>query len=74
MADGTVYVGSRGGDFYIFAAGKEKKMLLNVRLDSGVNAPPTASDGVLYLATMRKLYAIQQTGSVEATATVTEQP
>ncbi len=74
VADGKVYVGARGGDFYIFAAGKEKKMLLNVRLDSGVNAPPTASDGVLYLATMRKLYAIQQTGSVEATATVTEQP
>jgi outer membrane protein assembly factor BamB len=74
VADGKVYVGARGGDFYIFAAGKEKKMLLNVRLDSGVNAPPTASDGVLYLATMRKLYAIQQTGSVEATARGTEQP
>ena len=72
VADGKVYVGSRGGDFYIFAAGKEKKLLLDVKLDSGVNAPPTASDGVLYLATMRKLYAIQQTASAKPTAT--EQP
>lgn len=67
VADGKVYVGSRRGDFYIFAAGKEKKLLLSVNMDSGVNAPPTASDGVLYLATMRKLYAIQQTAAGETT-------
>ena len=68
QTDGKVYVGSRRGEFYIFAAGKEKKLLCSVVLDSDVNAPPTVSDGVLYLATMRKLYAIQQPATGQATA------
>jgi outer membrane protein assembly factor BamB len=69
VADGKVYVGSRGNDFYIFAAGKEKKLLFSVNLDSPISAPPTASDGVLYLATMEKLYAIQQTPAAGVKAT-----
>jgi outer membrane protein assembly factor BamB len=69
VADGKVYVGSQRGDFYIFAAGKEKKLLFSVDLDSAISAPPTASDGVLYLATMRKLYAIRGTAAAGAATT-----
>ena len=60
VADGKVYIGSRGGDFLIFAAGREKKLLASIRLDGPISAPPTIVDGVLYLTTMKKLYAVQK--------------
>jgi outer membrane protein assembly factor BamB len=63
VADGRVYVGSRRGDFWVFAAGRDKKVLASVELDSAVSAPPTPANGVLYVVTMRSLYAIQAPGN-----------
>ena len=60
VADGKVYVGSRRSDFCVFAAGREKRVLATIELDSAISAPPTAANGVLYLSTMRKLYAVQK--------------
>ncbi len=62
VADGKVYVGTRRGAFYIFRAGAEKELLASVKLDSGLSAPPTPADGVLYITTMRTLYAIGPAG------------
>ena len=60
VADGKVYVGTRRRDFWVLAAGKEKKVLHSIDLDSPLSAPPTAANGVLYLTTMRKLYALRK--------------
>ena len=60
VADGKVYVGTRRGDFWIFECSKEKKVLSQAAFGSPINASPMAANGVLYVATMKNLYAIQQ--------------
>jgi len=57
-ADGKVYVGTRR-NFCVLAAGKEKKLLAEIRLGSQVRSTPTVSDGVLYVASQRYLWAVQ---------------
>ena len=56
VADGKVYVGSRRGDFHILAAGRDKKLLCSVKLDSPISSQPTAANGRLYVVTMKRLY------------------
>ena len=59
VADGRVYVGTRGGTLWIFAAGREKRLLGQARLDSPISATPVAANGALYVATLRRLYAFR---------------
>lgn len=58
VADGKVYVGTRKGNFCILAAEREKKVLCNVDFRSPISATTTAANGVVYIATMKELYAI----------------
>lgn len=58
VADGKVYIGTRSGDFWILAAGREKKVLAEVDLEDPISATTTAANGVLYVATMTRLYAL----------------
>lgn len=67
IADGKVYVGTRRGDFLVFAAGREKRVLAELDLDSPIHASAVAANGVLYVATMKYLYAVQ-TGAQAPTA------
>jgi outer membrane protein assembly factor BamB len=60
VADGKVYVGTRRRDFLIMAAGKEKKVLSTVKLDSPIAGTATAANGVVYIPTMKTLYAVQK--------------
>jgi len=60
VADGKVYLGTRSGDFYVFAASREKKVLAELELVAPISATTTAANGVLYVATMSHLYAVQQ--------------
>ncbi len=60
VADGKVYVGTRRGDFWILAAGREKKVFSKVRLDGPVHDSPAAADGTLYVASMQTLYALRK--------------
>jgi outer membrane protein assembly factor BamB len=60
-ADGMVYAGTRRSDFLILSASKTKKVLSSIELDSPINTTPTPANGVLYIATMKKLYAICKT-------------
>ena len=60
VADGKVYLGTRSGNFYVFAASKEKKVLGSLELGDPISATATAANGVLYVATMRHLYAIEK--------------
>ena len=59
VADGKVYVGTRSGAFYVFAADREKNVISTLELSSPISATTTAANGVLYLATMARLYALQ---------------
>ena len=58
VADKKVYVGSRGKDFWILDEGKEKEVLHSVLMDSPIYSTPVAANGVLYISTMERLYAI----------------
>lgn len=59
VADGKVYVGTRRGDFWIFAATREKKVLQRVELGAPTSATAVAANGTLYVASARRLYALQ---------------
>ena len=61
VADGKVYVGTRRKDFVVLAAAKEKKVISEIKLDTATAATPTAANSTLYVTSMRKLYAIQNT-------------
>ena len=68
-ADGKVYVGTQGGKLWIMKAGREKEVLATVRLGRAMYSTPVAAGGVLYIATARYLYAVEEgaggdTGSV----------
>ncbi len=60
VADGKVYLGTRSGTFYVFAASREKELLSTIDLDQPISSTATAANGVLYVATMSRLYAVQQ--------------
>ncbi|HLB72440.1 MAG TPA: PQQ-binding-like beta-propeller repeat protein [Sedimentisphaerales bacterium] len=60
VADGKVYIGTNRGEFFIFEASKEKKLISEIKLDSATASTPVAANGVLYVATMHKLYAIEK--------------
>jgi outer membrane protein assembly factor BamB len=59
VADGKVYIGTRRGRFWVLAASKEKKIISEVRLDGPIDATAVAANGVLYVATMKTLYAVK---------------
>ena len=58
IADGKVYLGTREGEFYVFAAAREKQLLHQTNLGDKISATATAANGTLFLATMSYLYAI----------------
>jgi outer membrane protein assembly factor BamB len=60
VADGKVYIGTRQGDFWVLAASKDKKVISSIKMDSSMAGSPVAANGVLYIATMKKLYAVKR--------------
>jgi outer membrane protein assembly factor BamB len=60
VADSKVYVGTNRGDFWILAAGREKKVLCSIDLGNPISSTAIAANGVVYVATMTKLYALQK--------------
>jgi len=57
-ADGRIYVGARNGSFSILAADKVKTEIFNTRFPEEIHGTPTAANGVLYVPTLSKLYAL----------------
>jgi outer membrane protein assembly factor BamB len=60
VVDGKVYVGNRRGDFLVFEANREKKLVDTTPLRVDITSTPTAANGLLYVATLQTLYAIAQ--------------
>lgn len=57
-ADGKVYLGTREGEFYVFAAAREKQLLHHTHLGDKISATATAANKTLFVATMSHLYAL----------------
>ncbi|NUQ61836.1 MAG: PQQ-binding-like beta-propeller repeat protein [Pirellulales bacterium] len=58
VADGKVYVGTRRGSLWVFAAGREKRLLATIDLGDPIHGTPVAANGVLYVPTLSRLYAV----------------
>ena len=60
VADGKVYAGTRKGQFVVLAAAREKRVISTTTLPDPISGTATAANGVLYVATMRHLYAVRE--------------
>jgi outer membrane protein assembly factor BamB len=60
--DGKIYMGNDDKIVYIFKHGKEKKLLDEdgIEMDGKIRATPVVANGVLYVMTENKLYAIKE--------------
>ena len=58
VADGKVYVGTRRGLFWIFKADSTKQLLARIELGDGTASTAVAANGVLYVTTLTRLYAV----------------
>jgi len=59
LPSGEVMAGNDDGTIYVFQHGKEKKLLGQVEMGVNIRATPVAVNGVLYVMTENKLYAIE---------------
>ncbi|HLH52828.1 MAG TPA: PQQ-binding-like beta-propeller repeat protein [Verrucomicrobiae bacterium] len=59
VADGKVYQGTRSGDFYIFKADREKRLVSSCQLGQPISATAAAANGLVFVASMNRLYALQ---------------
>lgn len=57
-ADGKVYLGTRSGSFYVFAISRKEKLLSSIDLGQPISSTVAAANGVVYVATMNRLYAV----------------
>lgn len=60
-AEDRIYVAARCGTFAIIEAQKEFNMVFTTRFPEEITGTPTAANGVLYVATLNRLYAIEST-------------
>ena len=58
VADGKVYLGDEDGDVVVLEAGKTEKVIREINMGASIYTTPVATDGVLYVATRTKLFAI----------------
>lgn len=60
VADGKVYLGDEDGDVVVLRAGRTKEVLAELNMGSSVYTTPYAKDGVLYVLTRNRLYALAE--------------
>ena len=68
VADGKVYLGNQR-DFYIFAAGREAKLLGKIHLGSSIYSSAIVANRVLYVTSQKYLWAVAETQSTKQAET-----
>jgi outer membrane protein assembly factor BamB len=58
VIDGKVYLGDEDGDVVVLEAGRQHKLIAEMNMGSSVYATPVPADGMLYLMSRNKLYAL----------------
>ena len=58
IIDNKVYMGDEDGEIVILATGREKQVLGEFELESSTYCTPVPANGVLYIVSKSKLYAI----------------
>ncbi len=58
VADGKVYIGDEDGDIAVLRAGRKLELLFEVNMGAAVYTTPVAKDGVIYVASRTKLFAL----------------
>ena len=59
IADGRVYIGDEDGDVAVLRAGRQLEELGEYNLGASVYSTPVARDGVLYILTRNRVWALQ---------------
>jgi outer membrane protein assembly factor BamB len=60
LADDKLYVGDEDGRVTVLGLGREKKVLAEIDMEEPLWGAPCAVDGVLYLSTSRRVFAIAE--------------
>ena len=58
MVDDKVLIGDEDGDVAVLKAGKQLELLFEVNMGSAVYTTPVFDDGVLYIASRNRRFAI----------------
>jgi outer membrane protein assembly factor BamB len=59
VADNKLYLGTRDGVFYIFAATREKKLLNETDFSAPISSTAAAANRTIFIATATKLFAVR---------------
>jgi outer membrane protein assembly factor BamB len=59
VVDGKVMLGDEDGDIAVLRAGKEMELLGEINMGASVYSTPVVRDGVMYLLTRNRLWAVQ---------------
>ncbi|MEM7050319.1 MAG: PQQ-binding-like beta-propeller repeat protein [Acidobacteriota bacterium] len=68
VADGKVYLGDEDGDIAVLKAGKKMELLAEMNMGSAVYTTPVAKDGVLYVMSRNRLFALKEGAGTKAAA------
>ena len=63
VVDSKVFLGDEDGDVVILRAGKEMELLAEINMGASVYSTPVVRDGVLYILTRNRIWAIQEGAS-----------
>lgn len=58
VVDGKIYLGDEDGDVAVLKTGKEMELIGEMNMGSAVYTTPNAHDGILYIASRTRLFAI----------------
>ena len=60
LADGKAYIGDEDGDIAVLKAGTKMELLHETNMGAAVYTTPVAKDGVIYVASRTKLFALEE--------------
>jgi outer membrane protein assembly factor BamB len=60
VVDGMVYLATEDGDVFVFKSGRDKKLFTKIEMNNAIRSSIVAANGVLYVMTDSRLYAIKE--------------